>query len=88
MQYIEVIPLATLFSYFIPHICHHLQYQYKRVFYNTRKEIFMSYIGGGPYYAEPCPECGAVLWNGRCENPDCPYHWHPKDEDEDDKDPS
>ena len=40
----------------------------------------MSYLGGGPYHAEPCPECGAILWNGRCENPDCHYHWHPKDE--------
>ena len=30
----------------------------------------MSYIGGGMYHAEPCPECGAILWNGRCENPD------------------
>lgn len=40
----------------------------------------MSYIGGGPYYAEPCPECGFTLWNGRCENPDCPYHWNPKDD--------
>lgn len=38
----------------------------------------MSYIGGGPYYAETCPECGALLWNGRCENPDCKYHWNPK----------
>ena len=44
----------------------------------------MSYLGGGPYHAEPCPECGAILWNGRCENPDCHYHWHPKEEDEDD----
>lgn len=24
----------------------------------------MSYIGGGPYYAETCPECGALLWTG------------------------
>lgn len=37
----------------------------------------MSYIGGGPYYAQQCPECGGILWNGRCENPDCEYHWHP-----------
>lgn len=28
----------------------------------------MSYIGGGMYHAEPCPECGNTLWNGRCEN--------------------
>ena len=45
----------------------------------------MSYLGGGPYHAEPCPECGAILWNGRCENPDCYYHWHPKEDEEDDK---
>ena len=44
----------------------------------------MSYLGGGPYHAEPSPECGAILWNGRCENPDCHYHWHPKEDDEDD----
>lgn len=37
----------------------------------------MSYIGGGPYYAQPCPECGGTLWNGRCENPDCIHHWRP-----------
>lgn len=40
----------------------------------------MSYIGGGPYYAEICPECGETMWNGRCENPDCIYHWHPKED--------
>lgn len=45
----------------------------------------MSYIGGGPYYAEPCSLCGQTLWNGRCENRDCFYHWNPKkDEDEED----
>jgi len=44
----------------------------------------VSYIGGGPYYAETCPECGAVMWNGRCENTDCKYHWNPKRDDEDD----
>lgn len=37
----------------------------------------MSYVGGGPYYAETCPECGETMWNGRCENPECIYHWHP-----------
>lgn len=41
----------------------------------------MSYIGGGPYHAQRCPECGEVMWNGRCENRDCRYHWHPMDED-------
>ena len=30
----------------------------------------MSYIGGGMYYAEPCPLCGETLWNGRCEEHD------------------
>ena len=37
----------------------------------------MSYIGGGPYYAETCPVCRETIWNGRCENPECIYHWHP-----------
>ena len=46
----------------------------------------MGYIGGGPYYAEPCPKCGSTLWNGRCENPDCEYHWHPKEDDDYDDD--
>lgn len=45
----------------------------------------MSYIGGGMYHAEPCPLCGETLWNGRCENPDCHYHWHPKEDDEDEE---
>lgn len=39
-------------------------------------------LGGGPYEATTCPECGSTMWNGRCENPDCKYHWNPK-EDED-----
>ena len=42
----------------------------------------MGYIGGGMYYAEPCPLCGGTLWNGRCEDPDCHHHWHPKEDDE------
>ena len=42
----------------------------------------MSYIGGGMYYAETCPLCGEPMWNGRCENPDCHYHWCPKEDDE------
>ena len=41
----------------------------------------MGYIGGGPYYAETCPLCGETMWNGRCENPDCHYHWYPKEDD-------
>lgn len=36
------------------------------------------------YQAEPCPLCGETLWNGKCENPDCHYHWHPKDDEEED----
>ncbi|MDD4510124.1 MAG: hypothetical protein PHY23_04355 [Oscillospiraceae bacterium] len=25
-----------------------------------------------------CPECGAWMGDdGRCENQDCDYHWHP-----------
>ena len=43
----------------------------------------MSYLGGGPYHAETCPLCGQTLWNGKCENPDCRYHWHPKEDDGD-----
>lgn len=43
----------------------------------------MSYIGGGPYYAEICPLCGSILWNGRCENQDCYFHWHPREDDDD-----
>ena len=39
----------------------------------------MVYLGGGPYQAEPCPVCGGVMWNGRCENPDCRHHWYPLD---------
>lgn len=31
-----------------------------------------------------CPQCGALMWNGRCENLDCTYHWRPKDDDSDD----
>ena len=44
----------------------------------------MSYLGGGPYHAEVCPLCGEIMWNGRCESLDCRYHWHPKEDDEDD----
>lgn len=35
-------------------------------------------LGGGPYEATTCPECGSTMWNGRCENPDCKYHWYPE----------
>ena len=37
----------------------------------------MSYTGGGPYYAQQYPEYNGILWNGRCGNPECIYHWHP-----------
>lgn len=39
-------------------------------------------LGGGPYEATTCPECGSTIWNGRCENPDCKYHWHPEGEED------
>ena len=32
-----------------------------------------------------CPECGSTMWNGRCENPDCKYHWHPEEEEGEDE---
>ena len=50
-----------------------------------RRCITMSYIGGGMYDAQPCPLCGSILWNGQCENPECHYHWYPKDDDDDEK---
>lgn len=40
-------------------------------------------IGGGPYQGSRCPKCGELMWNGRCENIDCDYHWHPLEEDDD-----
>lgn len=43
----------------------------------------MSYLGGGMYDVETCPECGALMWNGRCENQDCVYHWRPKTDEDD-----
>ena len=41
----------------------------------------MSYMGVGysGYECRECPECGATMWNGRCENTDCHYHWYPFD---------
>jgi len=46
----------------------------------------MAYNGCGysGYDYEVCPLCGEGLWNGQCENPDCEYHWHPKDDSNDD----
>ncbi len=34
-------------------------------------------LGGGPYQYSKCPKCGELMCNGRCENSDCEYHWHP-----------
>lgn len=44
----------------------------------------MSYMGAGysGYEVGRCPKCGELMWNGRCENPDCKYHWHPMKNDE------
>ena len=38
-------------------------------------------LGGGPYEASICPECGSIMWNGRCENTDCDCHYVPLDTD-------
>lgn len=44
----------------------------------------MGYMGVGysGYEYETCPLCGQGMWNGRCENPDCEYHWNPKEDEE------
>jgi hypothetical protein len=39
-------------------------------------------LGGGPYECRRCPKCGCLMWNGRCENKECEYHWHPIEDDE------
>lgn len=41
-----------------------------------------SYMGVGysGYECKRCPKCGELMWNGRCENLDCEYHWYPKDD--------
>jgi hypothetical protein len=39
-------------------------------------------LGGGPYECRRCPKCGCLMWNGRCENKECEYHWHPMEDDE------
>lgn len=43
----------------------------------------MSYLGAGNsgYECTTCPNCGELMWNGCCENPDCYYHFTPLDED-------
>lgn len=32
------------------------------------------------YEVTTCPICGSAMWNGRCENLDCYFHWHPYEE--------
>jgi len=39
-------------------------------------------LGGNGIEYSTCPRCGCGMWNGRCENRDCEYHWYPMDEDE------
>lgn len=29
------------------------------------------------YQVSTCPRCGELMWNGQCENRDCPLHWYP-----------
>lgn len=44
----------------------------------------MSYMGAGysGYDVCRCPKCGSLMFNGRCEDLDCTYHWYPLEEDE------
>jgi len=48
----------------------------------------MSYIGAGysGYEVRRCPKCDSLMWNGKCEDPDCQYHWHPLEEEDEDID--
>ena len=48
----------------------------------------MSYMGVGysGYECKRCPKCGELMWNGRCENLDCEYHWHPMEDDDENAD--
>lgn len=39
-------------------------------------------IGYSDYEYETCLLCGQGMWNGQCENPDCKYHWNPKEDEE------
>lgn len=32
------------------------------------------------YDVSTCPLCGQLMWNERCENIDCKYHWYPKED--------
>lgn len=34
------------------------------------------------YDVQDCPKCGEKMFNGRCENLDCEYHWYPMEEEE------
>ena len=34
------------------------------------------------YDVKTCPICGQLMFNGECENPDCRYHWHPMEDDD------
>ena len=42
--------------------------------------LFIQTGRGGPYYAQQYPEYNGILWNGRCGNPECIYHWHPPED--------
>lgn len=37
------------------------------------------------YDVTVCPLCGELMWNGKCENKDCKYHWYPHEEKDDEK---
>lgn len=37
-------------------------------------------LGGGLYECRRCPLCDNLMWNGRCENIDCEYHWYPMED--------
>lgn len=34
------------------------------------------------YEVTTCSLCGQLMFNGECENPDCHYHWHPMEDDD------
>lgn len=54
------------------------------VFFMIGKELLVM-LGGGMYEVSTCPKCGERMWNGRCENTDCSYHWHPLTDEGDEK---
>lgn len=39
-------------------------------------------LGGSSYECQICPKCGSLMWNGKCENKECEYHWYPIEEEE------